>query len=481
MSGFRGCSDFVKSAGYRRAWLLSGVILLSCWISSCKKAEDIAASSPKPEKEIKGYFGNNNTNRVATIHLYADTVYVLNENFDRFDGEQLIIDPGTLIKCNVIGSGVGIYIREGGIINARGTRERPIVFTANARAGTQKDSWDGLNISGKASRNNASPPFVKDDNSGVLQYVRVEFGSLYLTGVGSATEISQVMVSYAGAPFQQPRKPGFKLDGGNVNVRNAFCYAGNGPADFYITGGYTGKMQGIVALRHPFFGGSSFADPSNTLAGLAVDNAPYGGNTLKPRTWPVISNMTVIGPDTLSGQPASYKDTSYPLANSALVTSRNAAVEIRNSVFLGYPGASWYVDDWQTANSLAYDTSRASYSIFQGKFPRRWFFLLPGSYIENGREYTSEDFENFMLNPRFGNKRYEGLAPFGFVAPFNATRPDVRLLPGSPLQTGANYDDVYFNVPFFVKYPYIGAMGSDDWASGWTNFQPLKTDYNFPR
>jgi hypothetical protein len=461
--------------------ILPALILLSFCLGSCRKPEDVTTATPKPEKELKGYFGNSNSNRVKTVHLFADTVYLLNENFERQDGEQLIIDPGTLVKCNVVGSPVGITIREGGLINANGTRERPIVFTANARAGTQKDSWNGLHIYGKAPRNNSSRPSIKDDNSGVLKYVRVEFGSLLLTGVGSGTEISQIMVSYAGAPFQQAARPAFWIEGGNVSIRNAISYASNGPADFYLTAGYSGNMQGIIALRHPYFGNTSYDDPTNTLAGLVVENAPSGYNRKSPRTWPVISNMTVIGPDTLVGSPASYKDTSYPLANSALITSRNAAIELRNSVFLGYPGASWYVDDWQTSNSLAYDTCRASYSIFQGKFPRRWFFLLPGAYIENGREYTSEDFENFMLNPRFGNRRYEGLAPFGFVAPFDETRPDVRLLPGSPLQSGANYDDPYFDVPFFVHYPYIGAMGSDDWASGWTNFQPLKTDYNFPR
>src|SRR5215831_2780405 len=97
-----------------------GPLLFSLF--ACKKAENITISAAKPEKNIGSFFGpDNSVNRPQLIHLYRDTVYIVDQSFTRLSGEQLVIDEGTLIKA----SGA-ITIKPGGIILANGTPENPI-------------------------------------------------------------------------------------------------------------------------------------------------------------------------------------------------------------------------------------------------------------------------------------------------------------------------------------------------------------------
>jgi len=51
-------------------------------------------------------------------------------------------------------------------------------------------------------------------------------------------------------------------------------------------------------------------------------------------------------------------------------------------------------------------------------------------------------------------------------------------MPGSPVLTGANFEETPFSDPFFNKVSYVGALGTDNWLKDWTNFMPLRTRYN---
>ena len=56
--------------------------------------------------------------------------------------------------------------------------------------------------------------------------------------------------------------------------------------------------------------------------------------------------------------------------------------------------------------------------------------------------------------------------------------PDAMPKTASLLLSGANFDGSIFSDPFFKKVNYRGALGSDNWMQGWTNFNPLRTNYN---
>lgn len=441
------------------------------FMPGCKKAEDVEVTAPKPEKAIESFFGTSiDVNRPKIIHLYKDTVYTMSQFLTRRADEQLVIDEGTVIKVNP-GQQAYITIEPGGTIIANGTAANPIVFTSSSYIGTQNTNWGGIIIQGKSNDNASTPNGDPTDFSGSLNHVRIEFGSLTLAGVGSGTILENIMVSYANATSSS--KSAFEIDGGTFNARNLVSYACNGPADFYITRGYTGKMQNLLAYRHPFFGVTA-GNPPNALAGVFIENNPY--DTLAtPNTNPVISNLTVLGPNGQNGSASAYADTN--VRSAALVTTTNALFHIRNSLFLGFPLSAWHLDDMRTAQSIQYGPAEASYSIFQSNDSARIFYLKPDAYPP----YTSQVFRDFMMNASRNNQIYTNAGDFMFKGPFNYDNPDPSPLNASPVLQGADFSGPDFNDAFFNKVAYKGALGTENWLQGWTNFTPLKTNYNIAK
>ncbi|MBA4166174.1 MAG: hypothetical protein H0X41_01265 [Chitinophagaceae bacterium] len=453
---------------------LWGMILLIN-AASCRKAGDIKTTPVKPEIQLLDESQRSPIERIKVVHLYKDTVYILSKMFTRQPGEQLIIDEGTLIKVNtstptggIANAGISIY--PGGIIQATGTRSNPIVFTSNDYTGNQKANWNGLVIRGNAPDNSAGPGGDPVDFSGTLSYVRIEFAPLILTAVGNRTIIDHIQVSYASPSGS------YEFDGGTFNARNLISYACGGPGDFYITRGYTGKMQNILVIRHPFFG--STADvPLNTIAGLIIENNPDSSAavTATPFTFPVISNITVLGPNTQNGSAPAYGDTN--VISGAVLTTRSSCFAIRNSLLAGFPVAGWRLDDAPTATYFRDSISEFSHCIVHANITERTFYLKPGT----AASYSSSDFQNYVLAPRFGNRLFTDIADLKLKDPFDYDRgPDAFPLEDSPVFTGSTFDGKYFNDAFFNRTNYIGALGQEDWTLGWSNNLPLKTNYNFP-
>jgi len=436
---------------------------LTC-IPGCKKAEDITISAAKPEKDIKSFFGTDNSvNRPKVIHLYSDTVYNVSESFTREAGEQLLIDEGTVLKAAT----ATITIKPGGVLLANGTSDHPIVFTSASAAGTQNKNWGGIIIQGNAADNSVTASGNPADFSGTLRYIRIEFAGLVLTGAGSGTTVENIQVSYAQG------RPAFEIDGGTFNARNLLSYACGGSVDFYITRGYTGKMQNVLAYRHPFFGVNNPAPP-NVLAGVFIENNP-DDTAKRPYTNPIISNLTVIGPNALDGSSAVYSDT-VSSRSAALVTSRNARFRIRNSLLLGFPEGAWYLDDSLIAAALVGKRSEFTYSIVQSNDSARAFYLKPGAYIP----FSSKDFNEYMLVQCY-DRQFKNAGDLMFRDPFNYDAPDPMPKEGSPVLTGADFSGADYSDAYFNKVTYTGAIGSDNWLRAWTNFTPLKTNYNFPK
>ena len=443
------------------------VVAQYCILTGCKKAEDITAATPKAETRMTAVLANTQI-RIKTLHLSKDTVYTLSEDFTREDGEQLIIDAGTLIKVNT-GGNTSITIKPGGSIIAKGTDADPIVFTSNNLQGDQRGNWNGILIIGRSNNNDNQPVGIAEDSSGIMNYVRIEFAGLRLNSVGSGTVVENIQVSYCNM------QSSFEIEGGTFNTRNLLSYACEGPADFYITKGYTGKMQHLLAYRHPYFGnGNNNSYPYSTLCGVFIENNPY--NPLAtPNTFPVISNLTVLGPDNQDGSSALYADT-INNRSAAVVTTLNAYFFVKNSLFIGYPGGAWYLDDYSTAFNINKEFAGIAYSIFHSNDSARLFYLKPGSYDP----YATGDFKNFEMEERFHNRVFAKSSDLKLTDPFNYTQPSLLPLQGSDVLEGANFDGQVYSDSFFDKVAYIGAMGTDNWLTNWTNFRPLKTNYNFP-
>lgn len=433
-----------------------GAILV--YATGCQKKETVRTSVAKPEKSLESLQG-------LIIHLYKDTVYTLSQTVVRNSGEQLIIDEGTLIKVNP--GGASIIINAGAVMEANGTRDNPVVFTSNEAPGSQNRNWGGISIAGKSINNSSNPTGDVTDLSGALHFMRIEFAGLALKSVGNRTIIENVQVSYA-------ERSSFVIQGGSFNARQLVSFASNGPADFYISEGYSGKMQFILAYRHPFFGKAG-SEPFNALAGIYIENHPWNAVDARPYTYPFISNATVIGPDGQTGSSIAYKDTL--LKTGALITTGSTGFRIRNSVMMGYPLAGWQIGDSLTASGVHYHLSELTHSVFHSNDRKRVFYLAPGIYPPFG----SNDFETFILAPDIHNELIAQSTGFQLADPYNYDEPNPMPKQISPLQTGANFESSYFSDPFFAKVTFRGAFGNENWLSGWTNFTPLKTNYNYPR
>ncbi|MDN3656779.1 hypothetical protein QWZ08_14125 [Ferruginibacter paludis] len=451
--------------------LITNVFLLVLLLSTgCKKAEDVTSSPVKPEVILK-------ESRIKAVHLYNDTVYILNSPFTRQDGEQLIIDEGTIIKAvpGITANGTaGITINPGATILANGSSKNPIIFTSAAATGNQSESWGGLLIKGRAVNNARGAAGDAADNSGIFKYARIEFAALTLDAVGSGTTIENVMVSYTSRVGQDDPLSAFNFYGGSFNCRNLISYACGGPADFYITNGYTGKMQQIIAYRHPFFGGTGSA-PYNAFAGVFIENNAGNPADALPVTNPVISNLTIIGPDGQNGSAAVYANTGLA-NNAALVTTGNTRFQVRNSLILGYPAGAWNLGDSLTGNALQRKESQLSNTVFYSGDTTRTFFVDPAA----SATFSSTELRSFILQPVLKNQLFSGVADFSFQDPFNYEKLDPLPKSNSPVLKAGDYTGAYFAEPFFIKENYLGALGSDNWWLGWVNATPLKTNYNFP-
>ena len=451
-----------KGFWYKTICLFSGF----CSLFSCQKNGVEKTSRLKPEKVIASSFVDpgGQLKRIESLHFSSDTVYLLTENLTRESGEQLIVDPGTIIKSN---PGVGIAINSGGRIELNGTIDRPVVFTSNLPPGSKNNYWRGISITGKsvgAQQPNGDP----NDNSGILKFARIEFGGLQLNSVGASTILDHVQSSYTNF------SSGFEFNGGTVEGKYLVSYACNSSADFYIGNGYSGKLQFLLAYRHPFFGVSN-SYPFNCISGLFIESGPVNP-FYTPSNLPTISNLSVIGPAGRDGTSSIYYDSSNSVHAAAMVTGNNAGFKIRNSVFLGYPVNGWKITDSFTARKVHYLESEFTHSMMYCADTSRAFYIRPRLY----RKYDFRDFKEYMLETRFNNRLIYSINNFGFKNLFsyevNGPIPAER----SIMLESAAFDGADYSVPFFDKVPFVGAVGANNWLERWTNFNPLKTRYNLP-
>jgi hypothetical protein len=323
--------------------------------------------------------------------------------------------------------------------------------------------WYGISITGAAGISSGNLNFVRIEFAGGYQGIPGE-AALNLTNVDRLTTIKNVQVSYS------YESPSFGFSGGTCTASNLVSYASY-VTDFNIADGYIGGLQNLLALRHPYFGPK--AGTGTSMTGMLISGR---------ETFVAVSNLSIIGPDVQSGTIPKYYDTisigpfgSVTGSSVAALLVKGGKFHIRNSAFAGFPKGGFYMDETNSAYSLNTDESEFTYSFVECDDPYRAFFLPLNVY----KPYTSNDFKEFLLRPVYNNQLLDNFTSLGFTDPFNYdVNPNPLPKAGSPLLTGANFDGTLFSNPFFDKVTYRGAVGTDNWMQGWTNFIPLQTDYN---
>ncbi|MBK7987044.1 MAG: T9SS type A sorting domain-containing protein [Ignavibacteria bacterium] len=420
-----------------------------------------------------------------TRTLTRDKVYGIKGYFHVDNGGTLVIEPGTIVVGDQVGVNSALVINRGGKIIADGRADAPIVLTSSAPPGLRAPGdWGGLLIFGKAVINNpggeaameggVADPNNKsrwyyggnddNDNSGILRYVRIEFGGialqpnqelngLTLGAVGRGTIMEKVQVSYA-------NDDAYEWFGGTVNGKyliSTSCL----DDDFDADNGWSGKVQYAVAQRS-----TNRADQSTSQA-FETDNDASGSFRI-PRTSGIFSNVTVIGPlQDVSATP-------NPRFGAAALIRRASLLSIYNSIFLGWPRGI-EIAQTPTMNAAYNDTVQVRNCAWYG-IKTSWLNLAGGtppsgmttSWISTGRFNNVNDASNNPSAALLEN-------PFSDIA-FSAVP-----LAGSPVLSGASF--VRDGVPaiddsFFDKVSFRGAFGSDmRWDYGWANYDPVNAAY----
>lgn len=378
---------------------------------------------------LSGTISANRTLDATKVYLLSGFVYIA-------DGVTLTIPAGTVIRGDQISKGT-LVVTRGGKLNAEGTAAKPIVFTSNKDAGQRAPGdWGGIIMLGKAPNNvpngtgliegGLTVPFGNHggtdatDNSGILKYVRVEFpgiafqlnneiNGITFGSVGSGTTIDYVQVSYSG-------DDSFEWFGGTVNAKHLVSIA-NVDDIFDFDLGYSGKIQFAVAQRDP-----ALADQAGQSNGIESDNSEKDF-TVGPRTAPVISNMTIIGPGKTN------VDARHEYAN---LWRRGSKMILGNSIFIGF---KYGIDirNTETGAALTDGSSLIKNNIYQS-------FTPANEVVASSTSFASADLLKTYLTGK-GNTIIDETAAAALLnSPFTLTAtPNFTLKSGSAAATGASF------------------------------------------
>lgn len=398
---------------------------------------------------------NVNADITADTKWTANNIYSLTGGFIYVkNNANLTIEPGTV----VIGNASALVITRGSKIFAEGTVEKPIVMTSYKSAGQRSiGDWGGLLLLGKAPLNVPGGEGLIEggldatlgkyggtdpaDNSGVLKYVRIEFGgiafqpnnetnSLTLGGVGTGTKIENVQTSFGG-------DDAFEWFGGTVNGKYLVCY--KTVDDMFDTDfGYSGKNQFVLGVSDP-----AIADISGSNAFESDNDAQ--GTTNTPITDATFANVTIAGPRVFN----STIDVNF---KRGAHIRRSSKQDIINSVITGFPTSFRP----ESANSI-------------------------NAYLNNELKFDGNIFDNKKVDSTsttFGQikSKFETNNTFTTAAALftDATKNNFLPTTGSAALSGAATGlDAYF-----AATTYRGAFGTEDWTKCWCEFDPQNADYS---
>lgn len=446
-------------------------------VASAEATIALAVAGPKL-RVVEGSITANQT-------WFADTTYVIKGFVKVVAPATLTIAAGTRIvgDADVVGS--ALFILQGAQIDARGTATQPIVFTSERPAGErQPGDWGGLVIVGKGRINRSGRVVLEGttataadevvysggtdnaDNSGILQYVRVEFAgypvlqnaelnSFTFAAVGSGTTMDHLQ-SMAGLDDS------FEWFGGAVNAKYLVSYEA-GDDHFDAAEGYSGKNQFLIAYQDTLLRARAGlpGGPSSDPQAFEVDGCEGTGCDLGrasiPHTMPVFANFTLVGTGSpvISGQNGGV----------GMVLRRGAGGTYINGVVARFPGRAISVRDAFT------DTLRMRDSLVLRNL------LLSGNAANFDPVGT-----NFGQSANFANASIDStsVAPTALFMALPATNPasaaqlDWTPAAGSPAATGGltTFPAIIAARAgaFIVPTTYRGAAdpAGPKWWAGWT-------------
>lgn len=286
---------------------------------------------------VPAIIDRNTTLTKDNTYLLQGIVYVINN-------AVLTIEPGTVIRGDYASSGT-LVITKGAKLMAVGTESNPIVFTSNKSIGEKKPGdWGGVIILGDAPVNKIAGVGMiewgldtryaqfggsnENDNSGEIKFLRIEYpgkklsldhelNGLTLAGIGKATIVENVEVSYS-------NDDSFEIFGGNLDLKNLISYRCTDD-DFDFNFGYTGTLQFSIAIRHPLI--------TDFSGSRCVEADSYSGavSTMDPNR-----SMTNLKLDHLTFVVADANNADAFVNSEAIYIGKSCNVSITNSIVSGF-------------------------------------------------------------------------------------------------------------------------------------------------
>lgn len=411
-----------------------------------------------------------------------DTLYFLDGLVVLEEGGILNIEAGTIIKGLLVPTGnehtSTLTIARGAQINANGSSDKPIIFTAESDDLTNpsdltaedKGLWGGLIVLGGASIGNdglfeatvegIEPPEPRfffggannEDDSGILRYVSIRHAGmelhqgeedyldgLSLAGVGRSTTIEFIEI-FACA------HDGISFIGGTAEARY-LASSFNGSDAFNYELSWQGKGQFWFGLNGENKGDHG-AEFENYLPNLTI-----------PLVDPTISNMTLIGASCATDAGASNE--------SGMKFQKGAGGIFTNNIILDFKYAL-EVEDLPTGIDSRQRLENGELVISNNL----WFNFCEGQEWNTGPDGIIQSTENaedptaqFLIEALQNNSN--GILDPGLSCicrtPNNCLNP--LLSPGSiALANGSPLNDI-----FFEPVTYVGAFNStNNWLESWT-------------
>jgi len=232
-----------------------------------------------------------------------DKTYILTGAIAVKPGATLTIEAGTTIRAVAGGSNTYLAIEPGAKIIADGTAAEPIRFTSNAKVPSAGD-WGGILIVGNAPISGGGTSTTEvlplqyggtnsNDNSGILDYVLVEFTGARIGGeqefngftfyaVGNGTKVSNIAALYGD-------DDAIEFFGGTVNLDNVLV-ANSRDDLFDWTQGWTGTATNVYGTMT-----ASQVTKSDDPRGIEGDGNLDGKSPGDAgQSNPTIENLTII-------------------------------------------------------------------------------------------------------------------------------------------------------------------------------------------
>ncbi len=391
------------------------------------------------------------TGNVTTNTTWSGVVLLSAQCFVK-NNSTLTILPGTVILGDKAVTGAGLFITTGAQLIANGTATTPIVFTSNQAPGARGlGDWGGVVLLGLATNNSPAGtgtltnpvgtnyveglPVSADtqyggsndnDNSGSLQYVRIEFGGyvyqpnkeingLTFCATGRGTTIDYVQCSFT-------NDDSFEWFGGTVNCKHLIAYRGLDD-DWDTDNGFSGNVQFCLGVRDP----NISDNPSiSTSEGFESDNDP-SGSTSTPLTAGIFSNVTDIGP--LRGVLSATYATGF---RRGARIRRNSNLKIYNTILMDHATRGLYVDGNACEGNANSGALRVKNNIFAGYGVR---CMETGTF-----GVIAPSANGWVSNAAQGNDTLNSSANI-LVNPYQYLTPDYRPVGSGIAASGASFTD----------------------------------------